>query len=64
MKMLTLPERKGYQSSGITIEYGKGKDTLIIGGFFDAIAGIESTEITVSEFCKRLGIDLKRQRGG
>jgi hypothetical protein len=59
---LVLPEVWGYQSSGIEIEYIKSRDTLRISGFYDSIAGIESTEITVKDFCRRLGINLAKVR--
>ena len=60
-KQLIFPETKGYQSSGITIEYIKSRDVLYISGWFDAIVGIEGTEITFGAFCDKLGIDLKRK---
>ena len=64
-KGLILPE--GAESSGIQIEYVKSRDVLYISGWYDdcirgEIVGIEGTEISFSEFCDRLGIDLKRRR--
>ena len=61
-KQLIFPEVQGYQSSGIQIEYIKGRDMLRISGFYDAIVGIEGTEITVKDFCERLGINPAKLR--
>jgi len=61
-KEIILPERKGYQTSGIQIEYIKSRDVLYISGFYDNCVGIEGTEIKFKDFCDRLGIDIKRKR--
>jgi len=61
-KELQLPEGKGFQTSGIQIEYTKSRDVLYISGYFDNCVGIEGTEISFTEFCNRLGIDLKKKR--
>lgn len=61
-KQLIFPETKGYQSSGIQVEYIKSRDVLNISGFYDNFVGIEGTEISVKDFCDKLGIDLKRNR--
>lgn len=61
-RQLIFPEVKGYQSSGIQIEYIKSRDTLRISGFYDLIVGIEGTEITVKDFCEKLEINLKARR--
>jgi len=55
-KKINLPRDNEFMSSGIEIEYIKSRDTLIIGGFYDNIVGIESTEIKFADFCKELGI--------
>jgi len=59
-KELIFPEINGYQTSGIQIEYIKSRDALYISGFYDNCVGIEGTKISFTEFCNRLGIDLKR----
>ncbi len=61
-KELILPEVKGHQSSGIQIEYTKSRDALYISGYYDDCVGIQGTEISVKDFCARLGIDLKKKR--
>ena len=47
----------GNESSGICIEYVKSRKTLYIFGWYDHIVGIERTEITLQEFCEKLGIE-------
>ncbi len=61
-KEIILPERVGYQTSGIQIEYTKSHDVLYISGFYDSCVGIQGTEISVKDFCDRLGIDLRKVR--
>ncbi len=61
-KELILPECEGYQNSGIQIEYTKSRDTLYISGFYGYL-GIEGTEISFTDFCDKLGIDLRKARG-
>jgi hypothetical protein len=61
-KKLVFPEVTGYQSSGIEIEYIKSRDVLRISGFYDLIVGIESTEMSVKDFCERLGIRVAVRR--
>ncbi len=61
-KEIILPEVKGYQSSGIQIEYIKNRDVLYISGYYDNCVGIQGTEINVKEFCNRLGINLRKAR--
>ena len=60
MKALFLPDK--CEAAGIAITYIKSRDVLVISGWFDHIAGIESTEMSVKDFCEELGIDLKRRR--
>ncbi len=55
-KTLIFPENKGPQNSGISITYIKSRKVLQISGWFDAIYGIESTEISFQDFCEKLGI--------
>lgn len=61
-KELILPECRNWQTSGIQIEYIKSRDVLYISGFYDSCVGIEGTEISVKDFCDRLGIDIKKKR--
>ena len=61
-KKLIFPEVPWYQSSGIEVEYIKSRDVLRISGWYDSIAGIESTEISVKDFCERLGIASVRRK--
>jgi len=60
-KEITLPE-VAYQSAGIQIAYIKSRDVLYVSGFYDHFVGIEGTEISIKDFCDRLGIDLNRKR--
>lgn len=50
----------GDKASGILIEYTKSRDTLSFFGWYNTYVGIKGDEITVDEFCERLGI----KRGG
>ena len=64
-KELVLPPEDDYgpRGSGIAISYIKSHDVLYISGFYDGgCGGIQGTEISVKEFCEKLGIDLKRKR--
>lgn len=61
-KEIIFPEQDGYQNSGIQIEYTKSRDVLYISGYYDRFVGIQGTEISFTDFCDRLGIDLKRKR--
>ncbi len=61
-KELIFPEVKGYQTSGIQIEYTNSRDVLYISGYYDNCVGIQGTEISFKNFCDRLGIDLKKNR--
>ena len=59
-KRLDLPESDNTYS-GITIEYIKSRDMLLIHGHYDSYCGIAATKISFKDFCDRLGIDLKRR---
>jgi len=61
-KEIIFPEMEGRQSSGIQVEYTKSRDVLYISGYYDDCVGIQGTELSVKDFCDRLGIDLKRKR--
>jgi len=50
----------GGGSEGIQIEHIKSRDALRISGWFDHCVGHGDTEISIKEFCDKLGIDLKR----
>lgn len=51
----------GNESEGITIEYIKSRNVLVIRGHFDHFVGIKSTEISVDDFCEKLGIKIKKK---
>lgn len=51
----------GHKDSGIQIEYIKRRDVLNIHGWYDHFVGIEGQEISFSDFCDRLGIDLNKR---
>ncbi len=59
-KKIVIPENA--TSEGVTIEYIKRRDVIIISGWYDHIVGIESTEISMRDFADRLGIDLAKKR--
>jgi len=61
---LIFPEREGFQTSGIQIEYIKSRDVLYISGFYDSFVGIEGTEISFNDFCDKLGIKLVGRKSG
>lgn len=45
--------------SGIDVHYVKSREVLYIGGWYDSCAGIESAEIPLSSFLKKLGVTKK-----
>lgn len=58
MKQLVLKTYPvGAEVDGVEITYDKHKKTLIIGGFYDRVCPIETTEITLESFLSDLGID-------
>lgn len=59
-KKIVMPEDA--TSEGMTIEYVKSRDVLIISAFYDHIVGIEKTEISIKDFADRLDIDLGKRR--
>jgi len=62
-KKLVFPETKHYQSSAVEIAYIKSRDVLWISAFYDSgFCGIEGTEISIKDFCERLGINLNKKR--
>jgi hypothetical protein len=42
--------------SGVDITFTKSNGNLNIGGWYDGCVGIKSTNITIAEFFKRVGI--------
>lgn len=59
MKEITLPYGENSRHHGITVLYIQRRKTLRINGWYDDFVGIESTEITLKDFFKRLNITLK-----
>ena len=49
----------GTPSSGIQIDFTKSRQVLYISGYYDHYAGIQGQELTLKEFCARLGITSK-----
>jgi len=52
----------GDDTSGISVVYIKSRNVLQVGGWYDHIAGIQSTEIPLPEFLDKLGVP-KNKRG-
>ncbi len=64
-KKIVLPKAESGQSlsSGIEIEYIKSRDVLYVSGFYDGgYGGIQGTEISITDFCSKLGVDLTKKR--
>ena len=59
MTQLTLPSDPKWRHSGVDITYVKSRNVLYIGGWYDSYVGIPSTEMSVPEFCEKLGITAK-----
>ena len=53
-KTIFLPD--GADRSGIDIEWTPSTMRLSIGGWYDSCVGIESTNLSLGEFCAALGI--------
>ena len=49
----------GSDSSGISIEYIKSRNVIVVSGWYDSFVGIESNEIDFNEFCEVLGVPKK-----
>lgn len=56
MKLILPADAK---HSGIDISYSKKHKSLHIGGWYDSFVGIESTDLTLAQFFKLLGITEK-----
>ena len=46
----------GNESSGIGVEFVKSRRVIRVHGWFDHYCGIEEHEITLVDFCRKLGI--------
>ncbi len=61
-KELTLPETP-HPYTGVEITYIKNRDMLDFTCFYDGgYGGMNGVEISVKDFCNKLGIDLKKKR--
>jgi hypothetical protein len=49
----------GSESSGVCVEYVKSRKMIYLFGWFDHYVGIQSTTITLADFCQQLGITRK-----
>ncbi len=54
MTMLFIP--KDANSSGIDITYTGRKRLLDIGGWYDGNVGLQGRQLSLTEFCRELGI--------
>jgi len=46
----------GDASSGIGVEFVKSRRVIRVHGWYDELVGIEAHEITLVDFCRKLGI--------
>ena len=58
-KQIMLTDNDGFNHSGIDITYIKSRNALSIGGWYDSCVGIPNREMSVPEFCEKLGITAK-----
>ena len=47
------------ERSGIDVEYVRSRRILYLGGWYDSFVGIQSVEISLTEFLTGLGITLR-----